>query len=74
MPSVSTSLTSFFLFFKDLIFPLEIVIDREKISIVGFNVQNESYIVAVPQQCRINVVLKNESKRDPPTIVYFGKK
>lgn len=41
---------------------------------VGFDVGNESCIVAVARQRGIDVVLNDESKRETPAIVCFGEK
>ncbi|XP_008793460.2 heat shock 70 kDa protein 14-like [Phoenix dactylifera] len=43
-------------------------------SVVGFDVGNESCIVAVARQRGIDVVLNEESKRETPAIVCFGEK
>ncbi|XP_042407686.1 heat shock 70 kDa protein 15-like isoform X2 [Zingiber officinale] len=43
-------------------------------SVVGFDVGNESCIVAVARQRGIDVVLNDESKRETPAIVCFGEK
>ncbi|XP_042414310.1 heat shock 70 kDa protein 15-like [Zingiber officinale] len=43
-------------------------------SVVGFDVGNESGIVAVARQRGIDVVLNDESKRETPAIVCFGEK
>ncbi|XP_020249769.1 LOW QUALITY PROTEIN: heat shock 70 kDa protein 15-like [Asparagus officinalis] len=43
-------------------------------SVVGFDVGNESGIVAVARQRGIDVVLNDESKRETPTIICFGEK
>ncbi|KAG6500822.1 hypothetical protein ZIOFF_040677 [Zingiber officinale] len=45
-----------------------------KMSVVGFDVGNESCIVAVARQRGIDVVLNDESKRETPAIVCFGEK
>eukprot|EP00271_Cylindrocystis_brebissonii_P009669 TRINITY_DN2471_c0_g1_i2.p1 TRINITY_DN2471_c0_g1~~TRINITY_DN2471_c0_g1_i2.p1 ORF type:complete len:661 (+),score=128.28 TRINITY_DN2471_c0_g1_i2:111-2093(+) len=42
-------------------------------SVVGFDVGNESGIVAVARQRGIDVVLNDESKRETPVIVSFGE-
>ena len=41
-------------------------------SVVGFDLGNESCIVAVARQRGIDVVLNEESKRETPAIVCFG--
>eukprot|EP00252_Welwitschia_mirabilis_P000602 TRINITY_DN1057_c0_g1_i1.p1 TRINITY_DN1057_c0_g1~~TRINITY_DN1057_c0_g1_i1.p1 ORF type:complete len:856 (+),score=209.88 TRINITY_DN1057_c0_g1_i1:441-3008(+) len=41
-------------------------------SVVGFDVGNESCIVAVARQRGIDVVLNDESKRETPAVVCFG--
>ncbi|CAL9104957.1 unnamed protein product [Musa textilis] len=46
----------------------------EKMSVVGFDVGNESCIVAVARQRGIDVVLNDESKRETPALVCFGEK
>ncbi|THU61063.1 hypothetical protein C4D60_Mb07t19340 [Musa balbisiana] len=46
----------------------------EKMSVVGFDVGNESCIVAVARQRGIDVVLNDESKRETPAVVCFGEK
>ncbi|KAJ1261994.1 hypothetical protein BS78_09G072400 [Paspalum vaginatum] len=43
-------------------------------SVVGFDLGNESCIVAVARQRGIDVVLNEESKRETPAIVCFGEK
>ncbi|KDO51188.1 hypothetical protein CISIN_1g003056mg [Citrus sinensis] len=43
-------------------------------SVVGFDLGNESCIVAVARQRGIDVVLNDESKRETPSIVCFGDK
>ncbi|KAL1551499.1 heat shock 70 kDa protein 15-like [Salvia divinorum] len=43
-------------------------------SVVGFDVGNESGVVAVARQRGIDVVLNDESKRETPAIVCFGEK
>ncbi|KAG0484614.1 hypothetical protein HPP92_008693 [Vanilla planifolia] len=43
-------------------------------SVVGFDIGNESCIVAVARQRGIDVVLNDESKRETPAIVCFGEK
>ncbi|RWW67625.1 hypothetical protein BHE74_00024914 [Ensete ventricosum] len=43
-------------------------------SVVGFDVGNESCIVAVARQRGIDVVLNDESKRETPAVVCFGEK
>jgi heat shock protein 4 len=43
-------------------------------SVVGFDLGNESCIVAVTRQRGIDVVLNDESKRETPAIVCFGDK
>ncbi|KAL0277977.1 UNVERIFIED_CONTAM: Heat shock protein 15 [Sesamum radiatum] len=43
-------------------------------SVVGFDVGNESCVVAVARQRGIDVVLNDESKRETPAIVCFGDK
>ncbi|KAI0502430.1 hypothetical protein KFK09_017379 [Dendrobium nobile] len=43
-------------------------------SVVGFDLGNESCIVAVARQRGIDVVLNDESKRETPAIVCFGEK
>ncbi|KAG8379927.1 hypothetical protein BUALT_Bualt07G0140600 [Buddleja alternifolia] len=43
-------------------------------SVVGFDVGNESGVVAVARQRGIDVVLNDESKRETPAIVCFGDK
>uniref|UniRef100_A0A0C9S4G3 TSA: Wollemia nobilis Ref_Wollemi_Transcript_13942_3262 transcribed RNA sequence n=1 Tax=Wollemia nobilis TaxID=56998 RepID=A0A0C9S4G3_9CONI len=43
-------------------------------SVVGFDVGNESCIVAVARQRGIDVVLNEESKRETPALVSFGEK
>lgn len=43
-------------------------------SVVGFDVGNESGIVAVARQRGIDVVLNEESKRETPAVVCFGDK
>lgn len=43
-------------------------------SVVGFDLGNESGIVAVARQRGIDVVLNDESKRETPAIVCFGDK
>ncbi|PKA53830.1 Heat shock 70 kDa protein 14 [Apostasia shenzhenica] len=43
-------------------------------SVVGFDIGNESCIVAVARQRGIDVVLNDESKRETPAIVCFGDK
>ncbi|RWW28592.1 hypothetical protein GW17_00006920 [Ensete ventricosum] len=43
-------------------------------SVVGFDVGNESCIVAVARQRGIDVVLNDESKRETPALVCFGEK
>ncbi|KAH9331100.1 hypothetical protein KI387_003208 [Taxus chinensis] len=45
-----------------------------KMSVVGFDVGNESCIVAVARQRGIDVVLNDESKRETPALVCFGEK
>ncbi|KAG6482379.1 hypothetical protein ZIOFF_059010 [Zingiber officinale] len=45
-----------------------------KMSVVGFDVGNESGIVAVARQRGIDVVLNDESKRETPAVVCFGEK
>ncbi|KAL8458191.1 hypothetical protein ACS0TY_035909 [Phlomoides rotata] len=43
-------------------------------SVVGFDVGNESGVVAVARQRGIDVVLNDESNRQTPTVVCFGEK
>ncbi|XP_076945364.1 heat shock 70 kDa protein 15-like [Bidens hawaiensis] len=43
-------------------------------SVVGFDLGNESCVVAVARQRGIDVVLNDESKRETPAIVCFGDK
>lgn len=43
-------------------------------SVVGFDLGNESCIVAVARQRGIDVVLNDESKRETPAVVCFGDK
>ncbi|XP_072964556.1 heat shock 70 kDa protein 15-like [Typha angustifolia] len=43
-------------------------------SVVGFDIGNESCIVAVARQRGIDVVLNEESKRETPAVVCFGDK
>ncbi|KAJ3701351.1 hypothetical protein LUZ61_005056 [Rhynchospora tenuis] len=43
-------------------------------SVVGFDLGNESCIVAVARQRGIDVVLNDESKRETPALVFFGDK
>ncbi|PSR96115.1 Heat shock 70 protein [Actinidia chinensis var. chinensis] len=43
-------------------------------SVVGFDLGNESCVVAVARQRGIDVVLNDESKRETPAIVSFGEK
>ncbi|KAG6430042.1 hypothetical protein SASPL_108101 [Salvia splendens] len=43
-------------------------------SVVGFDVGNESGVVAVARQRGINVVLNDEAKLETPAVVCFGKK
>eukprot|EP01018_Ginkgo_biloba_P024220 Gb_38311 [translate_table: standard] len=43
-------------------------------SVVGFDIGNESCIVAVARQRGIDVVLNDESKRETPAVVCFGEK
>ncbi|KAD6794668.1 hypothetical protein E3N88_05564 [Mikania micrantha] len=43
-------------------------------SVVGFDLGNESCVVAVARQRGIDVVLNDESKRETPAIVCFGEK
>ncbi|KAJ4959431.1 hypothetical protein NE237_026542 [Protea cynaroides] len=43
-------------------------------SVVGFDLGNESCIIAVARQRGIDVVLNDESKRETPAIVCFGEK
>ncbi|XP_072959958.1 heat shock 70 kDa protein 15-like [Typha angustifolia] len=43
-------------------------------SVVGFDVGNESCIIAVARQRGIDVVLNEESKRETPAVVCFGEK
>nr|GLL23506.1 heat shock 70 kDa protein 15 [Ipomoea trifida] len=43
-------------------------------SVVGFDVGNESGVVAVARQRGIDVVLNDESKRETPALVCFGDK
>uniref|UniRef100_A0A2P2MNV3 Uncharacterized protein MANES_04G123400 n=1 Tax=Rhizophora mucronata TaxID=61149 RepID=A0A2P2MNV3_RHIMU len=43
-------------------------------SVVGFDLGNESCIVAVARQRGIDVVLNDESKRETPAVVSFGDK
>ncbi|VFQ92904.1 unnamed protein product [Cuscuta campestris] len=43
-------------------------------SVVGFDLGNESGVVAVARQRGIDVVLNEESKRETPAIVCFGDK
>ena len=45
-----------------------------KMSVVGFDLGNESCVVAVARQRGIDVVLNDESKRETPAIVSFGEK
>lgn len=45
-----------------------------KMSVVGFDVGNESGVVAVARQRGIDVVLNDESKRETPALVCFGDK
>lgn len=42
-------------------------------SVVGFDIGNESGIVAVARQRGIDVVLNDESKRETPVVVSFGE-
>ncbi|KAG6418281.1 hypothetical protein SASPL_120482 [Salvia splendens] len=43
-------------------------------SVVGFDFGNESCVVAVARQRGIDVVLNDESKRETPSLVFFGDK
>ncbi|XP_058192438.1 heat shock 70 kDa protein 14-like isoform X3 [Rhododendron vialii] len=43
-------------------------------SVVGFDIGNESCVVAVARQRGIDVVLNDESKGETPSIVCFGEK
>ncbi|KAI3525042.1 hypothetical protein L1887_03713 [Cichorium endivia] len=43
-------------------------------SVVGFDLGNESCVVAVARQRGIDVVLNDESKRETPALVCFGDK
>ncbi|XP_024979378.1 heat shock 70 kDa protein 15-like [Cynara cardunculus var. scolymus] len=43
-------------------------------SVVGFDLGNESCVVAVARQRGIDVVLNDESKRETPALVCFGEK
>jgi heat shock protein 4 len=43
-------------------------------SVVGFDLGNESCIVAVARQRGIDVVLNDESNRETPALVFFGDK
>ncbi|XP_031488053.1 heat shock 70 kDa protein 14-like [Nymphaea colorata] len=43
-------------------------------SVVGFDLGNESCIVAVARQRGIDVVLNDESKRETPAVISFGEK
>ena len=43
-------------------------------SVVGFDLGNESCMVAAVQQQGIDVVLNDESKRETPAVVCFGGK
>ncbi|KAI3819770.1 hypothetical protein L1987_13619 [Smallanthus sonchifolius] len=43
-------------------------------SVVGFDLGNESRVVAVARQRGIDVVLNDESKRETPALVCFGDK
>ncbi|KAJ3694147.1 hypothetical protein LUZ60_009627 [Juncus effusus] len=43
-------------------------------SVVGFDFGNETSIVAVARQRGIDVVLNDESKRETPSLVFFGDK
>ncbi|KAK1416833.1 hypothetical protein QVD17_25950 [Tagetes erecta] len=45
-----------------------------EMSVVGFDLGNESCVVAVARQRGIDVVLNDESKRETPAIVCFGEK
>ncbi|KAI3525056.1 hypothetical protein L1887_03727 [Cichorium endivia] len=45
-----------------------------KMSVVGFDLGNESCVVAVARQRGIDVVLNDESKRETPALVCFGEK
>lgn len=49
-------------------------INLAKMSVVGFDIGNESGVVAVARQRGIDVVLNDESKRETPAIVCFGDK
>lgn len=43
-------------------------------SVVGFDIGNESCLVAVARQRGIDVILNDESKRETPAVVCFGEK
>ncbi|XP_042057010.1 heat shock 70 kDa protein 15-like [Salvia splendens] len=43
-------------------------------SVVGFDVGNESCVVAVARKIGINAVLNDELKRETPAVVCYGKK
>ncbi|XP_058192449.1 heat shock 70 kDa protein 15-like isoform X4 [Rhododendron vialii] len=57
---------------------LAFVCGQEKLlypmSVVGFDIGNESCVVAVARQRGIDVVLNDESKGETPSIVCFGEK
>ncbi|KAE7995442.1 hypothetical protein FH972_000234 [Carpinus fangiana] len=43
-------------------------------SVVGFDFGNENCVIAVAKQSGIDVLLNDESKRETPAVVSFGKK
>nr|KAJ0204354.1 hypothetical protein LSAT_V11C500247150 [Lactuca sativa] len=51
-----------------------IPVRQTKMSVVGFDLGNESCVVAVARQRGIDVVLNDESKRETPAPVCFGDK
>ncbi|KAI3700485.1 hypothetical protein L2E82_45115 [Cichorium intybus] len=47
---------------------------RSKMTVVGFDLGNESCVVAVVRQRGIDIVLNDESKSEMPALVCFGEK
>ena len=43
-------------------------------SVVGFDIGNENCVIATVKKWGIDVLLNDKSKRETPTVIYFGEK
>ncbi|KAJ0582968.1 putative Heat shock protein 70 family [Helianthus annuus] len=43
-------------------------------SVIGFDIRNESCVIAAAKRCGADVLLNDKSKREMPAVVSFGEK